>query len=113
VEQWPPNSPDLNLVDYKIWATIQQRVYQTKIRNVDELRQRLLNVWSSIEQDVIDASIDHWRVRLKAWVHSGGGHFEHMLLIYLHRHTKKQIAFLIFIFIHIRHLLKLNVIAPY
>ena len=36
-EQWPPNSPDLNPVDYKIWATMQQRVYQTKIRNVDEL----------------------------------------------------------------------------
>ena len=53
-EQWPPNSPDLNPVDYKIWATVQtvqQRVYQTKIRNanVDELRHCLLNVWSSIE----------------------------------------------------------------
>jgi len=43
-EQWPPNSPDLNLVDYKIWTTMQQSIYQTKIRNVDELRQRLLNV---------------------------------------------------------------------
>ena len=52
----------------------------TKIRNVDELRQRLLNVWSTIEQDVIDASIDQWRVRLKACVRSGGRHFEHMLL---------------------------------
>ena len=41
--------------DYKIWATMQQHVYQTKIRNVDELRQRLLNVWSSIEQDVSSA----------------------------------------------------------
>jgi len=61
-------------------ATMQQRVYQTKIRNVDELRQRLPNVWSSIEQDVIDASIDHeWRVRLKACVRSGGRHYEHML----------------------------------
>jgi len=58
---------------------MQQNVYQTKIRNVDELRQRLLNVWSSIEQDVIDASIDQWFVRLKACVHSGGGHFVHML----------------------------------
>jgi len=58
---------------------MQQRVYQTKIRNVDELRQRLLNVWSSIEQDVIDVSTDQWRVRLKACVRSGGGHFEHLL----------------------------------
>jgi len=58
---------------------MQQRVYQTKIRNVDELRQRLLNVWSSIEQDVIDVSTDQWHVRLKACVRSGGGHFEHLL----------------------------------
>ena len=39
--------------------------------DVDELRHRLLNVWSSIEQDVIDASIDKWRVRLEACVRSG------------------------------------------
>jgi len=84
-----------NLVDYKIWATMQQRVYQTKIRNVDEMRHYLLNVLSSIEQDVIDASIDQWRVRLKARVRTGGGHIEHMLYIYLHRHTNKQITFVI------------------
>ena len=24
---WPPNSPDLNLVDYKIWGYVQERVY--------------------------------------------------------------------------------------
>jgi len=33
-EQWPPNSPDLNPVDYKLWAIMQQRVYQTKIRKI-------------------------------------------------------------------------------
>jgi len=58
---------------------MQQRIYQTKFRYVDELRQRLPNVWTSIEQDVIDASIDQWRVRLKACVRLGGRHFEHML----------------------------------
>ena len=35
---WPPNSPDLNPVDYKVWALIQERVHKTKIViNVDEL----------------------------------------------------------------------------
>ena len=27
---WPPNSPDLNPVDYKIWGVMQDRVYQKK-----------------------------------------------------------------------------------
>ena len=33
---WPPNSPDLNPVDYKIWGLLQQRVYTRKIQNVEE-----------------------------------------------------------------------------
>ena len=40
----PPNSPDLNPVDYAIWSVIQQRVYETKVHDIDELRQRLLHV---------------------------------------------------------------------
>jgi len=34
---WPPNSPDLNAVDYTVWRVLQERVYRTKISDVDEL----------------------------------------------------------------------------
>jgi len=27
---WPSNSPDLNPVDYKVWATREQRLYQRR-----------------------------------------------------------------------------------
>ena len=27
---WPPNSPDLNPVDYKVWGTMHDRVYRAK-----------------------------------------------------------------------------------
>src|SRR6218665_3388980 len=37
-ELWPANSPDLNPVYYRIWGLIQDRVYQTAIRNIDELK---------------------------------------------------------------------------
>ena len=32
---WPTNSPDLNRVDYEIWAVMQHRVYHIQIRSVD------------------------------------------------------------------------------
>jgi len=30
---WPPNSPDLNPVDYQIWRLMQECVYKTLLRN--------------------------------------------------------------------------------
>jgi hypothetical protein len=41
---WPPNSPGLNPVDYKIWGAIHQRVYQTKLHDINELKQRLVDI---------------------------------------------------------------------
>lgn len=78
-DQWPPNSPDLNPVDYRIWGAVQQQVYQTKVHNVNELKQRLIDVWQSMPQSVIDDAINEWRKRLQACVRAKGGHFEHLL----------------------------------
>jgi len=65
---WPPNSPDLNPVDYAIWSIIQQRAYENRIHDVDELRQRLLHVWCSLEQSQIDDAVVQWPTRLRACV---------------------------------------------
>jgi len=54
---WPPNIPDLNPVDYKIWVIMQHRVYQTKICSVDE--RWVIDVWFGLEQSTIDMAIDH------------------------------------------------------
>ena len=76
---WPPNSPDSNLVDYKIWGIMQEKVYRRKIRNIEDLRERIVNAWNEFDQLVIDAAIDQWRVHLEACVEANGGHFEHNL----------------------------------
>jgi len=52
-----PNSPDLNPVDYKICGVMQQRVYEMQIHNVDELKQQLVDVWSSLQQSVVDTAV--------------------------------------------------------
>src|SRR5215469_8828939 len=76
---WPPNSPDLNPLDYKIWGILQQRIYQRKVNNIEELKRRLIEEWCNIQQSVIDTAIDEWRSRLHACVRAYGGRFEHKL----------------------------------
>jgi len=76
---WPANSPDLNPVDYKVRGTMQDRVYWANVRDVDDLKQRLIDVWDSLEQSIIDNAINQWRSRLRACVRAKGGHFEQSL----------------------------------
>ena len=76
---WPPNSPDLNPVDYKIWGVLQERVYKTRIRDVAHLKERLIEEWTKFDQIIIDGSINQWRKRLLACVAADGGHFEQKL----------------------------------
>jgi len=73
---WPPNSPDLNPVGHKIWGVMQDRVYQKKAKDANELRERLLEVWAGLQQNVIDDAMDQWRRRLRACIRARGGHFE-------------------------------------
>jgi len=58
---------------------MQQRVYQTKVQDVNDLKRRLINVWADMQQSVIDDAIDLWQKRLRACVRARGGHFEHAL----------------------------------
>jgi inhibitor of nuclear factor kappa-B kinase subunit alpha len=76
---WPPNSPDLNPVDYKIWGVLQERVYKTRIRDAAHLRERLLEEWSKFDQRIIDGAVQQWRHRLQECVRAEGGHFEYRL----------------------------------
>ena len=76
---WLSNIPDFNDVEYRIWAVLREWDYQQPVRDVDELRRCLIDIWSSIQQTVIDQMIDQWRFRLRAWVRAGGRQFEHLI----------------------------------
>ena len=61
---------------------MQENVYKTKIANVDELCDRIVNAWKELDQHVIDAAVRQWRARrLRACVSARGGHFVHTLCV--------------------------------
>jgi len=71
-QDWPPNSPDLNPVDYAIWGILQ-------IRDVDHLKERLIEEWRRFDQNIIDRAVNQWHDRLHKCVRAKGGHFEHLI----------------------------------
>ena len=60
---WPHNSPGLNPVDYKIWRCMQEMVYKTKVRNVEDLHKRIMQAWNDLDQRIIDSTVLEWRKR--------------------------------------------------
>jgi len=49
------------------------------MNSVDELKLRLIGIWNSLQQNVINAAISDWIKQLRAYVHADGQHFEHLL----------------------------------
>ena len=44
---------------------MQERVYQTAIRDVNDFKQRLLEMWATLDQRIIDNAVAQWRQRLQ------------------------------------------------
>jgi len=59
----PPNSPDLKAVDYGTWVLLQEKVYNIRIIDLDELKQWLRTEWAKLGHVVTVASLiaqDRW-----------------------------------------------------
>ena len=47
---WPPNSPDVNPVDYQIWSMMQDRLYQMLLWDATNMKQHLIDtaLWAML-----------------------------------------------------------------
>jgi len=79
LDLWPPNSPDINPVDYRIWELMQERVHKTPVRDTSDMKQRVIGTRARISQNVVDEAVDRWRKRLSACVKAKTHLFEHLL----------------------------------
>jgi len=67
---WPPNSPDLNPVDYAVWRALQEMVYLRKtFTSVQELKRAIVTAWQQLSQAFLkltEVSVNGG-VALKTW----------------------------------------------
>ena len=80
-DEWPPNSPDLNPLDYHVWGAMLEKyqAHTPKPKNKTELKTVLQGIWNDLPQEPIDRAILSFRTRLQACIKALGGHFEHLL----------------------------------
>ena len=80
-DSWPPNSPDMNPLDYAVWGAMLETYNKltTKPKNIPELKNKLQIIWNDLPLETIQKSVLGFRKRLQACVKANGGHFEHSL----------------------------------
>ena len=44
---------------------MQDCVYQTPVRDVSDLKQRLTDTWNGLSQSIVDDAVDEWRKRIR------------------------------------------------
>ena len=79
-DEWPPNSADLNPLDYHVWGAVLQRykTFQPKPNTIDELKKVVQTMWDDLPRNSINKAILSFVTRLRACVKAGGRHFEHV-----------------------------------
>jgi len=46
-----------------VWSVLEQRVYRTRIRDVNHVKTHLVEEWQKFDQKIIDWAIKQWRPR--------------------------------------------------
>ena len=80
-DEWPPNSPDLNPLDYPLWGAMLEAYHklQPKPKTILELKTALQQIWTDLPQTPINKAVNDFRKRLNACISAGGRHFEHAI----------------------------------
>lgn len=75
-QEWPPYSPDLNPMDYSVWAILEARACAKSHKNLESLRQSLLREWAKIPVQELRRICENFSKRLRLCIKAKGGHFE-------------------------------------
>ena len=78
-DNWPPQSPDLNPMDYHVWDSLSE-VYEGRSMKFTEkeLKQKIQQCWEGIPQREIQKAIASWKKHVWAVCRENGGPIDHL-----------------------------------
>ena len=69
---WPPHSHDLTPCDFWLWGTVKERVYNRKIRDISDFKDKIRTVVSSIPREMCVPALNGTVARLLLCVKHAG-----------------------------------------
>ena len=73
-EMWPPSSPNLNPLDYSIWARLVTKVNSKRHTSVTNLKKVIKKEWEAMEKDYIKKVTSRFRSRLERVLENDGAY---------------------------------------
>ncbi len=73
---WPPNSPNLNPLDFSIWVHVEERACAIHHSNVASLKCAIEKEWAAMSRDYVRDTCSVFRSRVEQVVAAGGGIIE-------------------------------------
>ncbi|XP_032684281.1 uncharacterized protein LOC116850289 [Odontomachus brunneus] len=73
---WPPNSPDLNPLDYYVWSVIERVTNKSRHPNVTSLQTAIEAAFANIDKDALQRACQRFRMRIEAVIEAKGGYIE-------------------------------------
>ena len=71
---WPARSPDLSDCDSFLWEHLKERVYRSKPRATEELKQSIQHEIQTVPLEMMRRAMQNFRQRLEVCIHNEGQH---------------------------------------
>ena len=73
---WSPRSPDITPLDFFLWGYLKDIVYKTKVWDIDDLKQRIPNAMTTIDEAMLQRTWQEIEYRLDVLRATNGAHIE-------------------------------------
>ena len=70
---WPPNSPDLNPLDYYVWSVVERVTNKSRLINVTSLRTAIEAALVGMDSATLQRACERFRPRIETVIQANGG----------------------------------------